>query len=115
MVVRAQENGREVTGLHVGAANARRYFSRSMDDVELRMGDLRIQCKLSPHFWDGQPEIHDPRLCEWLKFKTSQQRLNRKPIALAMVQTGANSFTLHPLSLDRTGSRGAAACRVAAA
>jgi hypothetical protein len=105
MVVRTQGNGREVTGLRVGAANVRRYFSRSMDDVELRMGDLRIQCKLSPGFWDGEPEIHDPRLCQWLKYKVSQERSNRKPIALAMVQSGANSFTLWPLSLNRRESR----------
>ncbi len=109
MVVKTQGNGREVVGLHVGAANVRRYFSKSMDDVELHIGDLRIQCRLSPHFWDGEPEIHDPRLCEWLKFKVAQEKLIRKPIALAMVQSGANSFTLRPISLERRGSRVASA------
>lgn len=104
MVVIAQGNGHEVTGLRVGVANVKRYFARSLDDVELRMGDLRIQCKLSPEFWDGQPEIHDPRLCSWLKFKAVQHRLHRKPITLDMVQTGANSFTLHPLSFSRRES-----------
>lgn len=109
MVVIAKGNGREVTGLRVGAANARRYFSRDLNNVELRMGDLRIECRLAPEFWSTRPEIHDPRLCEWLKFKAAQHRLNRKPIALTMEQTGANSFTLHPLSLARRENRIAAA------
>lgn len=109
MVVTAKGNGREVLGLRVGAANARRYFSREVNNVELRIGDLRIECRLPPEFWSGRPEIQDPRLCEWLKFKSSQHRYNRKPIALAMEQIGANSFTLHPLSAPRRGSRVAAA------
>ncbi len=109
MVVRTKENGREVTGLRVGVANVRRYFSKDQHDVELRIGDLQIQCKLSPGFWDGEPEIHDPRLCDWLQYKVSLETSHRKPIALTMVQTGANSFSLHPLSLDRGASRAAAA------
>ena len=93
MVVKAQGNGREVTGLHIGAANARRYFSKNAGSVELRMGDLRIECKLPPIFWKGEPEIHDPRLCEWLKFKVFHQA-ERKPFTLAMVQAGSNVFPL---------------------
>lgn len=101
MVVRTQCNGSTAIGLRVGAANVRRYFPRGIDAVELRMGDLRIECALPPDFWTGQPEIHDPRLCEWLKFKTAHQSKNRKPIAMAMVQAGANAYTLQPLSLKR--------------
>ena len=97
MVVRAQGNGREVTGLHVGAANAKRYFSKRVGAIELRMGDLQIQCKLPPSFWKGEPEIHDPRLCEWLKFKVSHQQ-ERKPLTLAMVQAEGNVFTLQSAS-----------------
>lgn len=109
MVVRTKENGREVIGLRVGVANVRRYFSRNQHDVELRMGDLQIQCKLSPGFWGGEPEIHDPRLCEWLQYKVSLETSHRKPIALTMVQTGANSFSLHPVALDRRASHVVAA------
>ena len=109
MVVTAKGHGRDVTGLRVGAANARRYFSRDWNNVELRMGDLRIECQLTPEFWSTRPEIHDPRLCQWLKFKTLQHRPNRKPISLTMEQTGANSFTLHPLRIDRRSSRVATA------
>lgn len=109
MVVRTKVNGREVTGLRVGAANVRRYFSKDQQDVELRIGDLQIQCKLSPGFWGGEPEIHDPRLCDWLQYKVSLEASHRKPIALTMVQTGANSFSLHSLSLDRRGIWGVAA------
>ena len=99
MVVRTQSNGHDNLGLCVGAANARRYFHRNVGMVELHLGDLFIQCKLPDRFWDGQPEIHDPRLCEWLKFKLMQERRNAAPIALRMVQSGANTFTVQPKAL----------------
>jgi hypothetical protein len=98
MVVRTQSNGRDNFGLRVGAANARRYFPRSMDAVELRLDDLQIQCRLPASFWNGQPEIFDPRLCEWLKFKVLRERRNNDPILLQMVQSGANSFTVNSKS-----------------
>ena len=96
MVVTTQSYGRETFGLRVGAANARRYFPRSVDAVELRLDDLQIQCRLPAKFWDGEPEIHDPRLCEWLKFKILREKRNRTPIALRMEQAGVNTFTLRP-------------------
>jgi hypothetical protein len=94
MVVNTQDDGREVLGLRIGAANVRRYFPISMGAVELLLGDLRIQCKLPPDFWNGQPEILDPRLGAWLSHKVPRERFNRKPIALAMEHAGGNSFTL---------------------
>jgi len=104
MVVTTKDNGREVLGLRVGAANVRRYFPRSMGAVELLLGDLHIQCNLTPEFWKGQPEIRDPRLGAWLKYKVSRERLNRKPVALAMEHAGANAFTLRSVSLARKRS-----------
>lgn len=98
MVVRTQSNGHDIFGLRVGAANARRYFPRTIGAVELNLDDLRIQCELPASFWDGHPEIHDPRLCEWLKFKVLRERRNRNPIALYMVQSGTNSFTLQSVA-----------------
>jgi hypothetical protein len=97
MVVTTQENGREVVGLRVGAANVRRYFPRNMRAVEFLLGDLRIECNLPPGFWNGHPEILDPRLGAWLRFKVSRTRANRKPVALAMEKAGANTFTLRSL------------------
>lgn len=94
MVVTTQNNGRENVGLRVGAANVRRYFPRSVDAVELMLDDLRIQCRLPAKFWDGEPEIHDPRLCEWLKFKLLREQRDRNPIALQLVQSGTNTFAL---------------------
>lgn len=101
MVVRTQSNGINDFGLRVGTANARRYFPRSMDAVELRMDDLHIQCQLPASFWNGSPEIYDPRLCAWLKFKVLQERRKGAPIALNMVQSGTNSFTLQSISSAR--------------
>jgi hypothetical protein len=94
MVVKTQQNGHAVTGLRVGAANVRRYFPRTINAVRLRLGDLEIECKLSPEFWNGKPEIQDPRLCEWLQFRRSSEGADRKPITLAMEQSGRDSFTL---------------------
>ena len=99
MVVTTQENGREVVGLRVGAANVRKYFPKNMGAVELLLGDLRIQCCLSPNFWNGQPEIRDPRLGAWLKFKVSRRGSNRKPVALAMERAGANAFIVRSFSV----------------
>ncbi len=99
MVVTAHENGHEDVGLRVGAADVRKYFSKDMGAVELLLGDLRIQCELPPNFWNGKPEIRDPRLGAWLKFKVSRARFNRKPVALTMEQAGANAFALRSVSL----------------
>jgi hypothetical protein len=106
MVVRTQSNGNNDIGVRVGTANVRRYFSRSSDAVELKLDDLQIQCRLPETFWKGQPEIFDPRLCEWLKFKVLRERRNAPPIALKMVQSGTNSFTLQSIPpVERRANR----------
>jgi hypothetical protein len=94
MVVKTQSNGRDDFALHVGAANARRYFPRSVGAVELMLDDLCIECRLPANFWDGEPEIHDPRLREWLKFKVLREQRSPNPVELHMVQSGTNSFTV---------------------
>jgi hypothetical protein len=94
MVVKTQSKGHGVTGLHVGAANVRRYFPRNTMVVELQLDHLQIQCGLLPDFWNGQPEIHDPRLCAWLESKNLRVRPDRTPILLSMVPEGKNSFRL---------------------
>ncbi|MFZ0393275.1 MAG: hypothetical protein WCF17_14220 [Terracidiphilus sp.] len=98
MVVKTRQNGQEVTGLRVGAANVRRYFPKAVSRVMLRLGDLEIDCQLSPEFWHGKPEIADPRLCEWLQFRRSHQRADRKPITLAMEIAGGDSYTLQAIA-----------------
>ena len=98
MVVTTQEKGREVLGLRIGAANVRKYFPRDMGAVEFLLGDLRIECNLPANFWNGQPEIRDPRLGAWLKYKVTRGRLHRGPVVLAMEQAGENTFTLRAVS-----------------
>ncbi len=95
MVVTSQWIGHRVSGLYVGASNVRRYFSKRVNKIELRLDHLLIECGLSPNFWQDQPEIHDPRLCLWLE---SKQRDNngRSPVPLAMIPSGNNSFILGP-------------------
>lgn len=99
MVVRTQCKGHEVTGLVVGTANARRYFPRNISEIELQLDHLRIECGLSPGFWQGRAEIHDRRLCAWLEQKQFHSAASRAPIPLDMIPTGRNSFRLGPVSL----------------
>jgi len=97
MVVKTQSKGHGVTGLHVGSNNVRRYFPKGTKNIELQLGHLRIQCGLKPDFWQGQPEIYDPRLCAWLESKNMHGTANRT-MPLAMIPAGDNSFQLQPVS-----------------
>lgn len=94
MVVKTQCIGGEVTGLHVGTANARRYFPRNVSTIELELDHLRIECGIPPGFWSGQPDLHDRRLCAWLQAKQLGSKSSRTPLPLDMVPSGKNSFRL---------------------
>ena len=99
MVVKTQSKGRGVTGLHVGVNNVRRYFPKSISSVELVLDHLQIQCGLKPDFWQGEPEIFDPRLCAWLESRHMHTKLDRASVPLAMIPEGNNSFRLQPVRL----------------
>ena len=105
MVVRTQSKGREITGLQVGASNVRRYFPKDTATIELELDHLQIQCSLGPDFWQGQPEIHDPRLGAWLESKQFHERPSRDPVPLAMIPNGKNSFRLRPIKLEHSARR----------
>lgn len=97
MVVKTQSKGRELIGLAVGASNVRRFFPKDAAVIELELDHLQIQCGLGPDFWRGQPEIHDPRLCAWLKAKNFEGKPGQTSICLAMIPSGKNSYRLQPL------------------
>jgi hypothetical protein len=103
MVVKTQYEGHRVSGLYVGVNNVRRYFSKRIHAVELELDHLRIECGLTPRFWEGQPEIHDPRLCDWLESKHFHDRPCRTPVPLAMIPSGKNSFKLASISRNGNG------------
>src|SRR6266700_1574510 len=94
MVVKTHRSGRDRTGLLIGAANVRRFFRKGTQSIDLRLDDLQIQCTLSSGFWDDLPEIHDPRLSEWLEFKVGRGRPGREPMLLSMVPSGADTFVI---------------------
>jgi hypothetical protein len=102
MLVKSQCDGSRVTGLYVGAENVRRYFPRRVARIELRLDHLRIECGLTPRFWNGQPEIHDPRLCLWLESKQSHRKERRAPMPLDMTPSGEHCFTLGPVKRSTT-------------
>lgn len=104
MVVKAQYDGCRISGLYVGVNNVRRYFSKRISAVEFQLDHLRIECWLAPRFWEGQPEIHDPRLCEWLDSKNLHQKPCHAAVPLAMIPSGKNSFKLASISRQRDGA-----------
>jgi hypothetical protein len=113
MVVKIQCKGREVTGLNVGASNARRYFPKNVSAIELQLDHLRIECGLSPDFWHGQPEIHDPRLCAWLESKAFNGKSCRTPMPVNLIPSGENSFKIGPASIRSSKPRQATTSIVA--
>lgn len=100
MVVKAQSKGRGLSGLLVGTDNVRRYFPKEVSSIELQLDHLRIECGLGPDFWQGQPEIFDPRLCAWLETKHMHSSRDRHPVTLNMVPAGKNVFRLQPMAVD---------------
>ena len=99
MVVKTQSKGRGVTGLHVGVNNVRRYFPKQISSIELQLDHLQIQCGLKPDFWQGEPEIFDPRLSAWLESRHMHTKPDRESVSLAMIPEGKNSFRLQPVRL----------------
>jgi hypothetical protein len=99
MVVKTQGRGREFVGLEVGANNVRRFFPREERVIELELDHLQIRCGLEPEFWDGRPEIRDPRLGAWLEQKNFQGKLGNAPAPLAMIPAGRNAFRLRPIGM----------------
>ena len=107
MLVKTYNDGLSRTGLHIGEANALRYFSRLKPSIELRLDDLHIQCTLTPDFWQGRPEIDDPRLSEWLQFKLARRSAAGEPILLTLVPSGTGTFVLRPQPESRYEAFGA--------
>jgi hypothetical protein len=100
MIVEAQSRGLGRCGLYVGAENVRLYFPRSLSAIEFNLGHLKIECKLNPDFWQGQPEINDPRLGAWLDAKTMHENRHRSAVRLSMIPTGENAYRLQPATAE---------------
>lgn len=94
MLVKSHCNGNRVTGLYVGENNVRRYFPRQVEAINLKLDHLMIECGLAPRFWDGEPEIQDPRLCLWLEAKQSKDSNCRSSMPFTMIPAGDGAFSL---------------------
>jgi hypothetical protein len=97
MVVKTQCKGRAFTGVSVGDRDIRRYFPQHTESIDLHLDHLLIRCSLSPRFWQGLPEISDPRLSAWLESKNLHGQPWDLPIPLAMIPSGGNVFRLRAL------------------
>ena len=104
MVVRTQCEGREVTGLYIGARNVRRNFPKHTAAIEVELGHLQIHCRLQPVFWRDRPEICDDRLSAWLEDRLYHGRSCRAPLPLALIPAGNNVYKLRPLTLPPISS-----------
>jgi hypothetical protein len=94
MVVQIQRNGRNVTGLHIGSGNVRRYFPKSQLSIDLELGHLLICCKLRPDFWHNEPSISDPRLNLWLEAKEPEDNARQARTQMSLVRLNGESFRL---------------------
>jgi hypothetical protein len=101
MVIRAESKGRGLSGLHIGIGNVRRFFPKELSAIELRLDDLLIECGLTPAFWQGEPEIFDPRLCAWLEAKHMHKNRSRDHIPLSLIPEGHNSYRVQAISIDK--------------
>lgn len=99
MVVRTMGSGRAVSGLYIGVRNARRYFPRTSSHIELQLGHLHIYCDLPPEFWNGRPEISDPRLADWLVARFFHGKPHRAPVPMTMIPLGKNAFRVQPFTM----------------
>ena len=97
MVVKTHCNGRELTGVEIGAGNVRRYFPKDANVIELHLDHLLIHCDLKPDFWHGNAQICDPRLRAWLESKNFHGRRGDAPVPLALIPDGKNCFRLQPV------------------
>jgi len=88
-------------GLHVGAHNARQYFPKHTNAVELHLDHLVIVCTLSPAFWNGKPEIYDERLSSWLYSKRDSGKLNPHASTITLIPNGESSFRILLMREDR--------------
>jgi hypothetical protein len=100
MVVKTHCNGRTITGLVVGAVNARRYFPRDAAMIELQLDHLLIGCALAPDFWHGHSEIRDPRLGLWLESKNFKGKPGDGSFPMAMIPSGKNAFRVLPIAVN---------------
>lgn len=103
MIVRMRDKGNGVTSLHIGTRNVRRYFVKSISTVDLDLDSLQIRCELAQDFWNGHPEIVDPRLCSWLAAKDCSWKVSGKRMVLSLLPAGENSFRIQPLLSSAMG------------
>ena len=94
MLVQVQQNGRNVTGLNIGANNVRRFFPKGSSSIDLQLDHLQIQCDLQPDFWRNEPQIFDPRLSAWLEAKRPRDPNKRTPVFISLVRSDKRSFRL---------------------
>ena len=97
MVVTIRHDGRSSSVLHIGQENVARYFPEKFSTIELHMAGVQIGFRLPESFWQGQPEIRDARLSDWIKVAVCHKK-RAKEHQLEMIPLGGNAFHLRMLA-----------------
>ena len=89
MIVTMQSKSHSITGIRIGMYEARRFFPRGLNSVDLELDDLRIRCSIHANSRLNRAEISDPRLSAWLEEKFYWQKLPATPVPVEMVKSGS--------------------------
>ena len=105
MIVTMQSKSHSITGIRIGMYEARRFFPRGLNSVDLELDDLRIRCSIHANSRLNRAEISDPRLTAWLEEKFYWQKLPATPVPVEMVRSG-NAYRLQLISSPQTRNLG---------
>ena len=82
-------------GIRVGQANAREYFDRSWEQVEVEINGKFYSFKLSPTFWTTCPELRGGPIPDWLKEQGLVPWPKGKPPKFRLEPLGDKKFRLY--------------------
>ena len=105
MIVTMQSKGHSITGIQIGMYDARRFFPRGRNAVDLELDDLRIRCSVRANSRRNRAEISDPRLTAWLEEKFYWQKLPATSVPVEMVRSG-NAYRLQLIPSPHTRNLG---------
>jgi len=97
MIVSAWKGGGSY-GIRVGNDNAHRFFDKSWNHIEVKVGSIFYKFKLSPTFWSTCPEFRGKIIENWLKSQRLVPWPKGNPPKFELIPLGNNRFWLKKLS-----------------
>jgi hypothetical protein len=81
-------------GIYVGKKNAKDYFNKSWDSINVKIGNQIHTFKLSDTFWTTCPEFRGDPIPTWLKNIGLDKWSVNHPHSLILNPLGGNNFEL---------------------